>query len=137
MCYSLWYNAPTMLPATGRQHRGGCIIPDKSRISPLWHRCVRVAAGADVLCQSSCFRVALCTYRVMDAPLTLNFSLSILTFASPISSDWIYLSKSHHDSQSLATRNPAPQAVSSLSFSEIKQETALSFDCMLDFPKFL
>ena len=22
MCYSLWYNAPTMLPATGRQHRG-------------------------------------------------------------------------------------------------------------------
>ena len=25
--YSLWYNAPTMLPAgTGRQHRG-CIIP--------------------------------------------------------------------------------------------------------------
>ena len=26
MCYSLWYNAPTMLPATGRQHRG-CIVP--------------------------------------------------------------------------------------------------------------
>ena len=26
MCYSLWYNALTMLPATGRQHRG-CIIP--------------------------------------------------------------------------------------------------------------
>ena len=26
MCYSLWYNAATMLPATGRQHRG-CIIP--------------------------------------------------------------------------------------------------------------
>ena len=26
MCYSLWYNAPTMLPASGRQHRG-CIIP--------------------------------------------------------------------------------------------------------------
>ena len=25
MCYSLWYNAPTMLPADGRQHRG-CII---------------------------------------------------------------------------------------------------------------
>ena len=24
MCYSLWCNAPTMLPATGRQHRG-CI----------------------------------------------------------------------------------------------------------------
>ena len=23
MCYSLWYNAPTMLPAVGR----GCIIP--------------------------------------------------------------------------------------------------------------
>ena len=22
MCYSLWYNAPTMLPAIGRQHRG-------------------------------------------------------------------------------------------------------------------
>ena len=22
MCYSLWYNAPAMLPATGRQHRG-------------------------------------------------------------------------------------------------------------------
>ena len=21
MCYSLWYNAPTMLPAIGRQHR--------------------------------------------------------------------------------------------------------------------
>ena len=21
MCYSLWYNAPTMLPAKGRQHR--------------------------------------------------------------------------------------------------------------------
>ena len=26
MCYSLWYNAPMMLPASGRQHRG-CIIP--------------------------------------------------------------------------------------------------------------
>ena len=26
MCYSLWYNAPTMLPVGGRQHRG-CIIP--------------------------------------------------------------------------------------------------------------
>ena len=26
MCYSLWYNVPTMLPATGRQHRG-CITP--------------------------------------------------------------------------------------------------------------
>ena len=25
MCYSLWYNAPTMLPATGQQHHG-CII---------------------------------------------------------------------------------------------------------------
>ena len=26
MCYSLWYNVPTMLPASGRQHRR-CIIP--------------------------------------------------------------------------------------------------------------
>jgi len=26
VCYSLWYNVPTMLPAGGRQHRG-CIIP--------------------------------------------------------------------------------------------------------------
>ena len=26
MCYSLWYNAPAMLLATDRQHRG-CIIP--------------------------------------------------------------------------------------------------------------
>ena len=26
VCYSLWYDAPTMLPASGRQHRG-CIIP--------------------------------------------------------------------------------------------------------------
>ena len=26
LCYGLWYNAPTMLPATGRQHRG-YIIP--------------------------------------------------------------------------------------------------------------
>jgi hypothetical protein len=26
VCYSLWYNAPMMLPASGRQHRG-CIIP--------------------------------------------------------------------------------------------------------------
>ena len=26
LCYSLWYNAPMILPATGRQHRG-CIIP--------------------------------------------------------------------------------------------------------------
>ena len=26
MCYSLWHNAPTMLPAGGRQHRG-CITP--------------------------------------------------------------------------------------------------------------
>jgi len=26
VCYSLWYNAPTMLLTTGRQHRG-CIIP--------------------------------------------------------------------------------------------------------------
>ena len=26
MCYSMWYNALTMLPAGGRQHRR-CIIP--------------------------------------------------------------------------------------------------------------
>ena len=26
LCYSLWYKAPTMLPAGGRQHRA-CIIP--------------------------------------------------------------------------------------------------------------
>jgi hypothetical protein len=26
VCYRLWYNAPPMLPATGRQYRG-CIIP--------------------------------------------------------------------------------------------------------------
>ena len=26
MCYNLRYNAPMMLPATGRKHRG-CIIP--------------------------------------------------------------------------------------------------------------
>ena len=26
MCYSLWYNAPIMLPANGRQHHGS-IIP--------------------------------------------------------------------------------------------------------------
>ena len=26
MCYNLWYNAPTMLPAGGLQHHG-CIIP--------------------------------------------------------------------------------------------------------------
>ena len=25
MCYSLWYNAPMMLPAGGRQHRGSII----------------------------------------------------------------------------------------------------------------
>ena len=29
MCYSLWYNALTMLPASGRQHRR-CIIPQNS-----------------------------------------------------------------------------------------------------------
>ena len=29
MCYSLWYNAPTMLPATGRQHRGCIIVGDR------------------------------------------------------------------------------------------------------------
>ena len=27
MCYSLWYNAPTMLPVNGREHRGG-IMPE-------------------------------------------------------------------------------------------------------------
>ena len=26
MCYSLWYNAPAILPATGRQHCG-CFVP--------------------------------------------------------------------------------------------------------------
>ena len=30
MRYSLWYNAPTMLPAFGRQHRGS-IIPQDAR----------------------------------------------------------------------------------------------------------
>ena len=34
MCYSLWYNAPTMLPAGGRQHRGG-IIPQAVIHSPV------------------------------------------------------------------------------------------------------
>ena len=29
MCYSLWYNAPTMPPTGGRQHCG-CIIPQSS-----------------------------------------------------------------------------------------------------------
>ena len=33
MCYSLWYNAPTMLPAGGRQHRG-CIIPNTQSSAP-------------------------------------------------------------------------------------------------------
>ena len=33
MCYSLWYNAPTMLPATGRQHRG-CIVPHSQSSAP-------------------------------------------------------------------------------------------------------
>ena len=27
MCYSLWYNVPTMLPGGGRQHRGFIIPP--------------------------------------------------------------------------------------------------------------
>ena len=27
MCYSLWYNAPTMLPAGHRRQHRGCIIP--------------------------------------------------------------------------------------------------------------
>ena len=35
MCYSLWYNAPTMLPASGRQHRGGCIIPQTGPNKPI------------------------------------------------------------------------------------------------------
>ena len=33
MCYSLWYKAPTMLPATGRQYRG-CIIRTSSCNTP-------------------------------------------------------------------------------------------------------
>ena len=32
MCYSLWYNVPTMLPAGGRQHRG-CLIPQAVTLS--------------------------------------------------------------------------------------------------------
>ena len=31
MCYSLWYNAPTMLPAEGRQHRGCSSAPEDGR----------------------------------------------------------------------------------------------------------
>ena len=33
MCYSLWYNAPTMLQAGGRQHRG-YIIPQAVTHTP-------------------------------------------------------------------------------------------------------
>jgi len=25
VCYNLWYNAPTMLPATGQEHRGSTV----------------------------------------------------------------------------------------------------------------
>ena len=35
MCYILWYNATTMLPAGGRQHRG-CIIPQA--VVALYHK---------------------------------------------------------------------------------------------------
>ena len=41
MCYSVWYNAPTMLPATGRQHRG-CIIPVKHLSYIEEARCLKV-----------------------------------------------------------------------------------------------
>ena len=41
MCDSLWYNAPTMLPAGGRQHRG-CIIP-----KAVTHSLVLLKMGVD------------------------------------------------------------------------------------------
>ena len=34
MCYSLWYNAPTMLPATGRQHRACLKQHTTGRVHP-------------------------------------------------------------------------------------------------------
>ena len=32
MCYSLWYNAPTMFPASGRQHRGFIKVKTRERV---------------------------------------------------------------------------------------------------------
>jgi len=43
VCYSLWYNAPTMLPAGGRQHRG-CIIPQA-----VTHSLVLLKMGKDFI----------------------------------------------------------------------------------------
>ena len=40
MCYSLWYNAPTMLPAFGRQHRG-CM--NSSRVAACSFRSAQAA----------------------------------------------------------------------------------------------
>ena len=41
MCYSLWYNAPTMLPADGRQHRREsavlCRGIEKNSMVKAWH----------------------------------------------------------------------------------------------------
>ena len=47
MCYSLWYNAPTMLPATGRQHRG-CII-----LQAVTHSLVLLKMGKIIIVASS------------------------------------------------------------------------------------
>ena len=43
MCYSLWYNAPTMLPAGGRQRRG-CIIPHAVTLSLVFLKMGKVIA---------------------------------------------------------------------------------------------
>ena len=44
MCYSLWYNAPTMLPAGGRQHRG-CITPQTVTHSLVLLKMGKIIAG--------------------------------------------------------------------------------------------
>ena len=45
MCYSLWYNAPTMLPAGGLQHRG-CFITQAVTDSQVLLKMGKIIAGS-------------------------------------------------------------------------------------------
>ena len=61
MCYSLWYNAPTMLPAGGQQHRRQQISDNEIYLfikyikSVLW----RVAKGLSYIEEARCLKVNL------------------------------------------------------------------------------
>ena len=83
MCYSLLYNAPTMLPATGRQHRGW-VIPQA-----VTHSLVLLMMGKlnaqNMLCWLELLNISALMFLLYSLSVLKMFTLSCLILFSPVS----------------------------------------------------